>query len=173
MAEFDILMSEELFSPKIVNFATPKKMFGKGFTFILCLLTILLFLVIKFILKKSFLTSFFISVLLITALSSVRGMVDQWRILQQVEQNYPYVAPIGEVQEFVAKARPILGDARWTFQGGMGDEYFKLYIIYGMADKSFRAMANRKKGKNIYKVTRNPRPKQKVLVEANGFYLVQ
>ena len=172
-SELDILMSEELFSPKIVNFATPKRFFGKSFTLTLGLIAICLILLTKFFFRQSFLTSIFIGVILTTFLSSARGMVDQWRILQRAERNYPYVSPIDEVQEFVIKARPIIGQQPWSFQGGMRDEYFKLYIIYGLADKPFRARINRKRAKNLIKITRRPMPSQEVLLEANGFYLVQ
>ena len=172
-SEFDVLMYTEAFSPKIVNFATPKQIRGVNFSIVLFLLAVVLILLFKFLFKKSFITAGCIGVLAAVMLMDIRNIVDHWQIYTDTERNHPYVEPLASVQDFVAKVRPFLKGNIWTFQGGMGDEYYKLYINYALADLPFQVNLNRKRDQSSLKITRKPKQNQKILVEDKGFYLVQ
>jgi len=125
-AELDILMNNtEMFSPKIVNFISPRSFGGYPFTIVLVLLSCLLGIAIKFLFKQSLFKAFFIAILFSVVLMDGRSMLDHWSIYTDTEKKYPYVNPISIVQDFVRDVRPIIQSGAWTFQGGMGDEYYK------------------------------------------------
>jgi len=172
-AELDILMNNtEMFSPKIVNFISPRSFGGYPFTIVLVLLSCLLGIAIKFLFKQSLFKAFFIAILFSVVLMDGRSMLDHWSIYTDTEKKYPYVNPISIVQDFVRDVRPIIQSGAWTFQGGMGDEYYKLYMRYALADIPFKAR-KKKNGQNIFIITRKPKGNQKILLKNGAFFLVK
>lgn len=174
-SSWDMFMTLDPFSPRTVNFSSPKYLFGLKFSYLLLLIAALGTLLSFFVLKKSLLVAFVIGLLLSFVCMDVRYMVDRWRIVNTVEQNYPYVQPLNVPQQFINKVKPIIGSNTWAFQGAFTDDYFKLFFQYSLADIPYHL--NWRKDVNnaatgTYIITEKPFSDQKILVQEGNFYLV-
>lgn len=175
LENWDLFMDVEGFSPKTVNFVQSKSIFGVNFTYLLCVFAVIFSLLGFFLFKKTLLSAILTGIVVAFILMDVRYMVDRWRIVDTVEQNYPYVQPLTIPQKFINKVKPIIGSNMWAFQGAFTDDYFKLFFQYSLADIPYHLnwrndVNNAPTG--TYIITEKPFSDQKILVQEGNFYLV-
>lgn len=172
--EIDILLDRELFSIKSVNFSKLKTFLGYPFSQLIFFLAAFLTIVFFLIGKKNLARAIFISCLVSTILLDARMIIHHFRVVQQIEEKYPYVNPVVEVQRFLEEIRPIIKNGAWTFQPLLVDEYLYLFFKYNLADIPFLRddLENYPVGTYIISVL-PARGNQKLILSKNGFNLLQ
>lgn len=172
--EIDILLDREVFSTRIVNFTKLKTFLGYPLSQLILVFAIFLTLCIYYMGKKSLPLAIFISYLLSTILLDARMVVQHFRVIQQIEDERPYIEPLVEVQRFLAEIKPIIKDGVWTFQPLLVDEYLYLFFKYNLADIPFLRddLEVYPTGTYIISVL-PPDGNQKIVLSKNGFNLLQ
>jgi len=172
-SEWDMFMEVESLSPRTVNFTKPKTLFGFNFTIILSVVAILFSIIGYFILKLSLPFALLGGVILSFILMDARFMLDRWRIVDKVESTFPYVEPLTFAQQFIEKAKPLIGNNTWSFQGDFKDDYFRMFFQYSMADIPYKLNWRNNASAGTFIITEKPVENQKILLQENGFYLVK
>lgn len=171
--EIDILFSKSLFSPKTVNFVTPKRFKGYAFTPTVFLFSCILFCIFYFFFKHPFWKAALISFLLGTIIVDVTTMSDQLDIYRTAERRFPYIDAVAETQIFMEKIKPELEGETWTFRGKFENDYQKLFMRYSLADIEFFPESRKKIPKGTFIITsKEPKKGQKLVTRDGQFFLL-
>ena len=172
--ELCILLDRELFSSKSVNHTKLKTFLGFPLTQLLFFFAVFLTLAIHFLGKKTLPVSIFISCLISSFLLDSRILLQHFRVVQQIEYQYPYINPMVEAQRFLEAVKPMLKEGTWTYQSDMVDEYIYLFFKYNLADIPFLKNDLERYPTGTYIITvMPPKRNQKIVFAKNGFNLLQ
>ena len=174
LEELDIFLDRELFSSRIVNFTKLKTFFGYSLTYWLFTLAVLLTGGIYYFGKKNLPIAIFISCIIVTVFQDFRMCFQHKRVIEQVENKYPYIEPTVETQRFLEAVKPIIKNGPWTCRPSLIDEYLYLYLKYSLSDIPFLRDDLAKYPKDTYIISvLPPLENQKIVLSKNGFNLIQ
>lgn len=174
--ELAILFSKAKNTLRIINFISPKTLFGYRYTLVVLMFVLVGFLLLRFGVKQSYLKAALVSSMIGFVLIDLTTMSDHLSCVQDAEKKYPKIISVVDASiDFTEKVKPIIEHGKCITKKDLPNFYQTLMIKYQFAeiDNSIRKKS-RKLPKGTFIITpESPKSNQKLVLNSHGMNLLQ